>query len=700
MGRLTLKRQFSSSSPSSGTGAVFLILLAWNALADDADVVFQRMYQTALAKTYHQRPEEILPLLLPDGSFSDLKYGEDGSESFRAHGRRQTALLYHQLHGEGNFSQEAERCFRYITYSAPPNTDPNWWGHLIGAPLNMWKGAVLATGILDRRLILDFLDRYWVNTTMGPVWANEEEDSHFAGGNFGPRAMLGEVEGLVRGTYSHVHKEVGVKLHKELAERDPYRGNGVRRVPPPAQPRREPLDGGGEHPQPHPLESLRGGLRQRATEGETITHYGGKGLIHKTGVCLHRIGRHQEEVEGVLHRYANVVPDPEYALVGHRHFFYTDLSVHQRREYYASVRILSNRTVRPESWASGENIHGFFQADGFMTVLIDGGEFGTRRNEVFQVYDWARVPSVTNQYTTHIPGYDLNARYSRRFFNDAKFSGGVTDGVVGVASMVYNRPYVPLRALKSWFFFDDVIVVVGSAITLEPDHVTRKDVVTTLTQIVFAGEYTVSTKHQGELTLRHGQANFQQPSWIFHRNVSYVFLNGDERMYSLVETRSHGRKKLDVFTAWITHTPSPVNATLAYAVLPATSVEMTRRFFDDQTVQVVMQDENVHVVCHHPSKTVGASLTRSGETAVVDSCGGEGPLEIEVDTPCLVLAAIETAPRGKSGEAKIKLSVSDPQQVFDQVGVSVRFEGRRVDRVVGLPLDRVRGSSVTTVITV
>lgn len=67
--------------------------------------------------------------------------------------------------------------------------------------------------------------------------------------------------------------------------------------------------------------------------------------------------------------------------------------------------------------------------------------------------------------------------------NDAKFAGGVTDGVVGLASMDYNRPHVPLTALKSWFFFEDVIVVVASRIRLSEDDATGEDVITTLAQV-------------------------------------------------------------------------------------------------------------------------------------------------------------------------------------------------------------------------
>ena len=36
-------------------------------------------------------------------------------------------------------------------------------------------------------------------------------------------------------------------------------------------------------------------------------------------------------------------------------------------------------------------------------MLVDGREYGQPGKEVFQHYDWARVPSVTNRYTTRVP---------------------------------------------------------------------------------------------------------------------------------------------------------------------------------------------------------------------------------------------------------------------------------------------------------
>lgn len=49
------------------------------------------------------------------------QYGEDASDSFRTHGRRQGALAYHYLNGE-DLAQEVISCFTFITYDAPPNT--------------------------------------------------------------------------------------------------------------------------------------------------------------------------------------------------------------------------------------------------------------------------------------------------------------------------------------------------------------------------------------------------------------------------------------------------------------------------------------------------------------------------------------------------------------------------------------------------
>ncbi|XP_042865853.1 chondroitinase-AC-like [Penaeus japonicus] len=739
---------FVKMAPLRLFGLLLLVSLAKAGWQTDLELIVDRMTEAALDNASYEDLERLLSLLKPDGSFSDLKYGQDDSESFRTHGRRQSAFMYHHINGK-DLTAEILSCFSFITYDAPPNTDDNWWGHVIGVPSKMWEGVVLAKDLIGKELLTDFLDRYWTNTEAGPVWNLEDNPGSMAGGNLGPRAMLGEVEGLLRGTYFEVHAEVQEALFVDLAERQPYDGNGLR------------PDGclhqhniGGNHNTDlgyldHTLYNLYNGsygkelLRfvsmlmswytgtdldfddatieglyaaylecqqwlfrghtqepttcgRHITDGTSITLYATRGAVQDTGYNLQKLGRHLEEVEAVLHRYDNVLPDPEFALSGNKYFFNSDLIVHQRREYMASVRILSNRTTRPETWPPSQNGDGYFQGDGFMTVLVDGKEYGKPKKEVFLVYDWAKVPGVTNLYTTDIPQYRTGAYWSGHFFNDAKFVGGVSDGQVGVAAMVCRRPYMALRLLKTWFFFGDVIVALGSGISLPPSDGTGESVITTLAQLAFEGTYVIGTKNGGEVTADFGHHEEELPVFLHHRNVGYVFLNSDERLFTSADTRTHGEDNIDIFTAWLDHGSTPEDASHGYVVLPSFDLEQTRLFAANPHVKVLSQSHDLHVVCHESSKTLGAVFVKAGATGA-SSCGDSGKLSLLVDAPCLALVSVNNE---SADAAELSVSLADPQQMYDVIRIKVTFDGREAEHTVQMPPVPDQGSSVTVVIIV
>ncbi|XP_069184940.1 chondroitinase-AC [Procambarus clarkii] len=743
MGRLTQR----TASLTCLHAVILVCVAAGGGVRDDVEIVMSRVFDSAMNKTSHASSASLLPLLQPDGSFSDLHYGEDASDSFRTHGRRQGALAYRYLRGE-DLADQVISCFSFITYDAPPNTDSNWWGHVIGTPDYMWEGAVLARDILPPDLLIAFLDRYWVNTQAGPVWDAGDHTGKMAGGNLAMRAMLAEVEGLLRGTYLQVHQLVSEALHRELALRQPWNEEGLRPDGCLNQHNQK-----GNHTTEngyldHTLWNIYNGhygkemLRYDArlmswytgtdldfdddtvegifaafleceqwlfrgstfepttlgrfiTNGYEVTSAATEGGVEETGSLLLELGRHQQEVQAVLHRYSHPIPDPAYALSGHKYFFNSDLTVHQRRDFMASVRILSNRTVRPETWLDGSNINGYFQGDGFMTVLVDSEEYGSKNQEVFLVYDWAKVPGVTNLYTTDIPQYRLEVSYAERFFNNATFAGGVTDGRVGLTTMVYDRPHVSLNWLKSWFFFEDVVVVVGSALTLTPEDATGESVITTLTQVGFAGEYVIGREDGGMETFLQGQHQEDAPAWLFHRSVGYVFLEDHYSLLTSAETRTNKNVNINIFTAWLDHGPAPAQDTLAYAVLPAADLNRTKAFAADPDVEIMSQTSDLHVVCHHPSKTVGAALV-SGGGATIASCGDVGPLELRVDIPCLVLVTI-TSHTADGVTAQVTLA--DPQQKYDLVTFQMVVDGRQVEETVQLPLPPLRGSSITVSLT-
>ena len=51
--------------------------------------------------------------------------------------------------------------------------------------------------------------------------------------------------------------------------------------------------------------------------------------------------------------------------------------------------------------------------------------------------------------------------------------------------MIYARPTVPLRAKKSWFFFNNYILALGSDITLPSAGASGEKVSTTLNQVIY-----------------------------------------------------------------------------------------------------------------------------------------------------------------------------------------------------------------------
>ncbi|XP_069980355.1 xanthan lyase isoform X2 [Penaeus vannamei] len=649
--------------------SLFLLLLASAVLAgwdEELDTVLDRLTQAAYASAYDESLEVLLPLLQPDGSFSDLKYGEDDSTSFITHGKRQSSLAFHHVNGE-DLTREIVSSFAFVTYDAPDNTDSNWWGHVIGVPYKSWMGATLARDLLSQELMTDYLDRYWVNTPAGPVWDTQEHSEQMSGGNLAPRAMLGEVEGLLRGTYAEVHKEVQEAMFIDLALRQPYDENGFR---------------------PDGCLHQHNILGDRATGDGYLEHnlgniynsaYGRELLVHTSNLFSWYTGTSMDfenaTIEGLFGAYLEC---QQWLFRGHT------------SEPTTCGRHLTDEASKPDLTPSAPP-----QGDGFLTVLVDSEEYGKPKAEVFLVYDWARVPGVTNVYTKDIPQYLTGTYKAERFFNNVTYSGGVSDGMVGAVAMTTNRPYEPLRHLKSWFFFDDVIVALASDVTLGGDDVTGESVVTTLAQLAYNGTYVIGTASGEEASPGWGSHEEAQPTWLHHRSVGYVFLNGDEQLITLADTRAHGEDEIDVFTAWLDHGPSPEGAGHAYAVLPAADVDKTRLFAAEPDVEVLSRTASLHAVCHGPSQTIGAAFVQAGE--LTSSCGPSAEVSLLVDTPCLALVSVSSE---SADAAELSVTLADPQQMYDVIRIRVTYGGREAEQTVQMPFPPLRGSSVTVAVSV
>jgi len=148
-------------------------------------------------------------------------------------------------------------------------------------------------------------------------------------------------------------------------------------------------------------------------------------------------------------------PDKATQPSGHRHYFSSDQSVHRRAEYYSSIKMFSKRTKSGEL-VNNEGLQGSRQSDGRLYLVRKGDEYFGKH--LWPAVDWSRLPGVTVEQNGHAANEDYGV-------GTTTFVGGTSDGQNGVAAMDAAPLKTTLTAKKSWFFFDDFIVFLGSDIS-------------------------------------------------------------------------------------------------------------------------------------------------------------------------------------------------------------------------------------------
>lgn len=138
----------------------------------------------------------------------------------------------------------------------------------------------------------------------------------------------------------------------------------------------------------------------------------------------------------------------------HLQLWCSDYTAHIRPEYFASLRMISTRIVKPEK-GNGESLLEHFRGNGAMSVMVRGNEY----DDIFPVWKWNQIPGTT------VPALKDVSGQADWFFNYGKtdFVGGVSDGEYGATAYVMDD--YSTRAKKSWFFFDRQIVCLGAGIT-------------------------------------------------------------------------------------------------------------------------------------------------------------------------------------------------------------------------------------------
>src|SRR5690606_24867433 len=128
---------------------------------------------------------------------------------------------------------------------------------------------------------------------------------------------------------------------------------------------------------------------------------------------------------------------------------------------------------------------------------------------IYPVWDWQKIPGTTVVQKPELPHWK---EIAKKGLTD--FVGGVSDGEYGAATFDFASAHDPLKARKSWFFFDREYVSLGAGIKSEASY----PVVTTINQTLLDSEVVVKRKDASE-KLQAGQHILEGVSWVFHGKI-------------------------------------------------------------------------------------------------------------------------------------------------------------------------------------
>jgi chondroitin AC lyase len=344
---------------------------------------------------------------------------------------------------------------------------------------------------------------------------------------------------------------------------------------------------------------------------------------------------------------------------------------------------------------NSEGLLNHHRGDGANHISRTGDEY----YDIFPVFDYQKVPGATIMQKEKLP-----APNEIQKLGETDFVGAVTDGIYGAVAFDFKSPHDPLIARKSWFFFDEEYVCLGSGISCKQ----QLPVVTTLNQCLLRGDVTLSANNR-KTVIEKGEKQFEQVDWVFHDGIGYVFPEPAEiqlknsaatgSWWDISKQTDSPKEEIsmDVFKLWIDHGTRPSDESYEYIVVPATSVEKLEQNSSKKNITILANSPEIQASMNTNLGICQAVFYIGGEMKISEN------LKISSDNPGIVMLKM------KNGQIT-EISVADPNRELTRFNLSVSAKieknGENFDAVwdaargttnlsIDLPQDNYAGDSVT-----
>jgi chondroitin AC lyase len=365
----------------------------------------------------------------------------------------------------------------------------------------------------------------------------------------------------------------------------------------------------------------------------------------------------KDELEEIIRlRKGEATPSRSFA----KFFWQTEHFVFQRPGFYTTVRMFSSRNRNMEEPYNGPGKPTHHRADGTNYLMLKGDEY----HNIWPVYDWQKISGTTILQKPRLHGPE-NIQLDG--FTD--FVGAVTDGLYGAVAFDFISPHDLVRAKKSWFFFDEEYVCLGTDIRSRAGL----PVATTVNQVLLKGDVTI-LKDGAVIKLPRGNRELSQVKFVYQDNIGYIFpkpatvqLSNQEekgRWSDITDQKNISTEvvRMDVFKLWFDHGKNPGNASYQYLVVPGVSEQvMVETSAENRGIEVIENTAEVQAVSNNKLGITAIAWYKAGEVKISDH------LTVGMDSPGMAMLKIRD---GKVYE----LTVSDPTRKLNSVMVT--FSGR------------------------
>ncbi|MDX1284470.1 MAG: polysaccharide lyase family 8 super-sandwich domain-containing protein, partial [Draconibacterium sp.] len=247
-----------------------------------------------------------------------------------------------------------------------------------------------------------------------------------------------------------------------------------------------------------------------SVKNRSITHkatFEPRGTLEIERILLSTDYRKEELEEIMKLRKGEKQPSKSFA----KFFWQTEHFVFQRPDFYTTVRMFSTRNRNMEVPYNGPGKPTHHRADGTNYLQLRGDEY----HNIWPVYDWQKISGST---IVQKPELYPPTEIQKDGYTD--FVGAVCDGMYGAVAFDFLSPHDFVRAKKSWFFFDEEYVCLGTGINYSKNR--DLTVATTINQTLMRSDVTVLNDGKIKI-LSNGDRELKSLKWVHHDKVGYIF---------------------------------------------------------------------------------------------------------------------------------------------------------------------------------